>query len=209
MGLSICVGALADLMHADEEGAEWLREQLASVNDVLRTHGLPAHEEPETPIAPTRAGVDGFPYSWIHILRRAYAHSVVRPSKALRPLALDEDGSGDSEVSQLAHRGTTHLICHSDAEGLYVPVDFERVLIAESLPGSALGSTQRLMLELVRVAPALGITLTARELSDAEAEAINAELDTQPPFFRERTVWLALYEAARLPLEHGAAIVFQ
>jgi hypothetical protein len=38
---------------------------------------------------------------------------------------------------------------HSDAEGFYVPVDFERVIDAESmrLDGGWLGSTQRLQAE--------------------------------------------------------------
>lgn len=209
MGLSICVGALADLLEADEEGAKWLREGIAAANEVLEAHGLPAHEEPETPVAASRAGVDGFPYSWLHTLRRAYAHCVARPSKALTPLSPDEDGSDDSLVVQLANRMTSHLLCHSDAEGLYVPIDFERVLVDEALPGGVLGSTQRLMIELVKVAPFLQIPLVGDELTDAEADAINEDLASQPPFFRERTVWLSLYEAARLSLEHGAAIVFQ
>ena len=125
------------------------------------------------------------------------------------PLSPDDDGGDDSLIAPLTNRLTSHLLCHSDAEGMYVPIDFERVLVDESLPGGYLGSTQRLMRELITVAPHLDITLVGDELPDAEADAINEELHSQPPFFRERTVWLSLYEAARLSLEHGAAIAFQ
>ncbi len=207
MGLSVCVGVLAEM--DDEEGAEWLREQMATANSVLAAHGLPPHEEPQTPVEASRAALDGFPYSWIHTLRRAYAHCVMRPGKPLRLLRPDEDGADDPDVDRLAHELTSHLITHSDAEGLYLPIDFARVIVDESLTGGMLGSTPRLMRELVQVAPVLGIKLHGQELSDAEADIINGELESQPPLWRERAAWLQLYEAARLSLEHRAAIVFQ
>jgi hypothetical protein len=33
--------------------------------------------------------------------------------------------------------------------------------------------------------------------------------DAASPFFRERTAWLLLFEAARISVETGAAVVFQ
>jgi hypothetical protein len=208
MGLSIVVGALGEL-EDDEEGADWLRGQLALVDEVLRAHGLPGHEEPERIDARSRAEVAGFPYSWLHTLRRAYAHAVSQPSKPLRPLPPGADGGDDPALRRLQSDRTVHLIFHSDAEGFYVPVDFAKVLVDDGLPGMMLGSSSRLMVELVRMAPVLGIRLQGANLPDTEANAINEDAHDQPPFFRERTVWLNLFEAARLSLETGAAIVFQ
>ena len=42
MGLAVEVGMLADLMVHDTEGAEWLRESFAKVNEVLAENNLPA-----------------------------------------------------------------------------------------------------------------------------------------------------------------------
>jgi hypothetical protein len=99
---------------------------------------------------------------------------------------------------------------HSDAEGFYVPVDFPEVIVDESLPGAVLGSSQRLLAELRRVAPAIGVRMQGETLPDAEADAIHGEAeDQESPFFRERTAWLSLFEAARISVETGAAVVFQ
>jgi hypothetical protein len=44
MGLSVCVGYLADMLANDEEGAEWFREQLATINAALASRRLPSAE---------------------------------------------------------------------------------------------------------------------------------------------------------------------
>ena len=74
MGLSITVGILADLLENDPEGAEFVRGDFDIINEILRQNGLPKHEEPTSlPMLRDRSGVTGFPYSFLHYLRRFYA----------------------------------------------------------------------------------------------------------------------------------------
>lgn len=213
MGLAIGVGALADLLENDEEGAEWLREGLAAANRCLEAAGLPAHEEPaEIELPETRASLTSMPYSFIHYLRRAYAHRVADPGWMAGPLDEDEDPTDDPVLEEETEMLSSHLLCHSDAEGFYVPVDFDDVLFDESedgeLPGGMLGSSYRLLEELVLVAPALGIRLDDGQLSDAEARRIDDITSEDRGLFRELSSWLALYEAARISIAAKTAIVF-
>lgn len=227
MGLAVCVGMLAELLEDDPESAEGFEEELAEVNCVLAAAGLPPHTEPRGPLdLDSRASIDGFPYSFIHYLRRAYAHRVLSPDWMATPLADDVDPTADPKIQALLDGCESHLLCHSDAEGFYVPVDFDEVLFdgdggdeeeAEGdadieepagLPGGMLGSSQRLLEELVFVAPALGIRLDDGRLSDEEAERIDALIDEDDGLYREYVSWLLLYESARLSIEHRTAIVF-
>ncbi|MGN8080101.1 hypothetical protein [Variovorax sp. 22077] len=227
MGLAVCVGMLAELLEDDPESAEGFEEELAEVNRVLAAAGLPPHTEPRGPLElDSRASIDGFPYSFIHYLRRAYAHRVLSPDWMATPLADDVDPTADPKIQALLDGCESHLLCHSDAEGFYVPVDFDEVLFdgdggdeeeAEGdadieepagLPGGMLGSSQRLLEELVFVAPALGIRLDDGRLSDEEAERIDALIDEDDGLYREYVSWLLLYESARLSIEHRTAIVF-
>ena len=227
MGLAVCVGMLAELLEDDPESAEGFEEELAEVNRVLAAAELPPHTEPRGPLElDSRASIDGFPYSFIHYLRRAYAHRVLSPDWVATPLADDVDPTADPKIQALLDGCESHLLCHSDAEGFYVPVDFDEVLFdgdggdeeeAEGdadieepagLPGGMLGSSQRLLEELVFVAPALGIRLDDGRLSDEEAERIDALIDEDDGLYREYVSWLLLYESARLSIEHRTAIVF-
>ena len=227
MGLAVCVGMLAELLEDDPESAEGFEEELAEVNRVLAAAWLPPHTEPRGPLElDSRASIDGFPYSFIHYLRRAYAHRVLSPDWMATPLADDVDPTADPKIQALLDGCESHLLCHSDAEGFYVPVDFDEVLFdgdggdeeeAEGdadieepagLPGGMLGSSQRLLEELVFVAPALGIRLDDGRLSDEEAERIDALIDEDDGLYREYVSWLLLYESARLSIEHRTAIVF-
>ena len=227
MGLAVCVGMLAELLEDDPESAEGFEEELAEVNRVLAAAGLPPHTEPRGPLElDSRASIDGFPYSFIHYLRRAYAHRVLSPDWVATPLADDVDPTADPKIQALLDGCESHLLCHSDAEGFYVPVDFDEVLFdgdggdeeeAEGdadieepagLPGGMLGSSQRLLEELVFVAPALGTRLDDGRLSDEEAERIDALIDEDDGLYREYVSWLLLYESARLSIEHRTAIVF-
>lgn len=226
MGLAVCVGMLAELLEDDPESAEGFEEELAEVNRVLAAAGLPPHNEPRGPLElDSRASIDGFPYSFIHYLRRAYAHRVLSPDWMATPLADDVDPTADPKIQALLDGCESHLLCHSDAEGFYVPVDFDEVLFdgdggdeeeagdadieePAGLPGGMLGSSQRLLEELVFVAPALGIRLDDGRLSDEEAERIDALIDEDDGLYREYVSWLLLYESARLSIEHRTAIVF-
>jgi hypothetical protein len=51
MGLAITVGVLSDLLENDAEGAEWMEEELETVNVLLAANNLPAHVEPRDPLS--------------------------------------------------------------------------------------------------------------------------------------------------------------
>src|SRR5690242_1632466 len=114
MGLAIEVGMLADL-NENDEGAGWLRESLNKVNEVLAEHGLPSHSEPETvPELPNRASLLGFPYSFLHYLRRFAAHAATNPDWKPKPFSESEDPAEDPVVIDELAMLESHLLCHSD-----------------------------------------------------------------------------------------------
>lgn len=212
MGLAVSVGSLADLNANDPEGAEWLRDALSRVNALLAENNHPAHTEPEDlPALQSRAALESYPYSFLHYLRRFAAHASEHPNWTPKPFPKSEDPADDPVVERAAAMFDSHLLCHSDCEGFYVPIEFDSPLFSlgkDPVPGGMLGSSQGLMRELVAIAPFLGITLQGNSLSDAEAERINSGLEHEGPFWIESSVWLSLFEAARLSIEHRTAISF-
>jgi len=208
MGLSITVGILADLIENDPEGAEFVRDELDVINEVLRQHGLPIHEEPTSlPSLENRSELTDFPYSFLHYLWRFYARRIAYPDQIPPPVvgieALKRDPVPD-KIASPAH----HLLWHADGMGYYVPIDFPKVLEDRRIAGAGVGSSVRLRDELIGVAAPLGITLHDGQLSDADATALAEEPQGEGPYWIERLVWLTLFEAARLSIEHGAAIHF-
>jgi len=211
MGLAVEVGALAGLAEVDPEGAEWLEQGLAVANRLLAEAGLPQHTEPVAlAVPPSRASLCSFPYSFIHYLRYAYAHRVADPAWTAAPLPDSLEPCDDPIVQRELERMSSHLVCHSDAEGYYLPVEFTDLLFdeADELPGGVLGSSYRLASELVFVAPALGIALQNGQLSDEEAARVDTLSAIDEGLYREHAAWLALYEAARLSIACRTAIVF-
>jgi hypothetical protein len=208
MGLAINTHFLADMLANDPEGAEWIQRNVGMVNELLAERGLAPHVEPTTITTKPRQHCGSFPYSFLHYLRRVFAR--VHEELEVTPVVGDDDPTEDPAVEDATTLLDTHLLCHSDAEGYYVPIDFDEVIFdndKRGLPGGMLGSTQRLMAELVQSAPSIGITLDHGVLSDAEVDAINRDDDTGP-YWRERLVWLALFEAARVSLADKTMIVF-
>jgi hypothetical protein len=210
MGLAVSTGVLADLLANDSEGAGWMRKQVAVVNAILAAEGLPLHEEPVVS-GGTRARrhIASFPYSFLHYLRRAFAR--VREGLSLEPVKPDEDPAEDAAIEDVASMMDSHLVCHSDAEGFYVPLEFREVIFdteTRGLPGGMLGSSVRLLAELVEVAPALGIAMRDGRLGDDEAAKLADEDETSGPYWHERLVWLALYENARVSIANKSLLVF-
>ncbi|MEX0718718.1 MAG: hypothetical protein WD066_19140 [Planctomycetaceae bacterium] len=210
MGLAVGVGVLADTLENDSDGAQWFRESFESINEVLAENGLPPHQEPETlPPLDSRDTIGSFPYSWLHHLRRAAAYAAETPGWIATPFPESSDPATDPVVERRTFQLDSHLLCHSDCEGFYVPIRFEEVLFDDDrISGGMLGSSFVLLDELIAVAPALGIRLGGSELSDDEVERINGEVDDESPLWIEQAVWLSLFEAARLSVRHGTAICF-
>src|SRR5258708_7059535 len=117
MGLAVAVGALADLKKNNEEGAEWLRKSFEEANQVLVSEGVAPNYEPETvPPLRFRSSLDGYPYSFLHYLRRIYARLADNPKWKPVPCGEDEDPSEDAIVDSQCTLFNSHLLCHSDAE---------------------------------------------------------------------------------------------
>lgn len=213
MGLAIEIGCLSDLLKNDFESASWLEDDLDKANRILLHHGLPLHVEPrDLPDLQCRAEIMSFPYSFLHYLRHAYAYRSRIPSWLASPLGDSYDFATDTVLSEEGKFMKSHLLCHSDAEGLYLPVDFDDVLFSGDgveLPGDMIGSSYRLFEELVVVAPALGIQLDIEAgLDDSEAARLNILAGSDDRLVREIITWFALYEASRLSIIHRTAIVF-
>ena len=216
MGLSLSVGILVDLADEDEEGLAHWKQVFGRLQAVLRKNGLPTHSEPDqAEDLPWSRDMIG--YSGLHWLRRIAAHLWVK--KALPPPG-DEAAPEDPVLIQLyesaavpAGPGYEHLIHHSDAEGLYLPVDFEHPIVcAESVvPGGSIGSTPRLQNELQRLARALEVPLNLDSDDDEVVEAASSPATTGPKwkqYGKESHSLLALWGACEMSLGRKAAIVF-
>lgn len=206
MGLGIDVGALAYAKEHDPEGAEWIASDLAALNALLAAEGLPAHHEPETFEGQLLPHIGSFPYSFLHYLRRAFSHTRSgRPP--LEPAPADFDPGTDPHIDEeLTLFMSSHLCCHSDVEGYYLPIDFHDVLYGD-IPGGMVGSSHALLRELLVVAPLLAIPLTGTTISEATAQEL-ARTGDDHPYHRERIVWGALFANALASIEHGSAIRF-
>ncbi|MGW1148882.1 hypothetical protein ACWD6I_28535 [Streptomyces sp. NPDC002454] len=201
MGLSISVGLLYDQKRNDPEGYAHHRRAFDRLALALRAEGVDWGEPEITdpPTAHTHSG--GFPYGDLMRLRRAY---VLSPSSGEAPLppAPPVDGPAwrrDLErIEDETMMFASHLLCHSDSSGYYVPVDFADPLLLRPESGVAgggmVGSTHRLLQELDRVAAALGAP-----------DAVPADGDPHAP---ERRALHQLRAACRAGIAGGHALVF-
>ncbi|WP_328397385.1 hypothetical protein [Nocardia sp. NBC_00416] len=201
------------LQDNDPEELDEVRNDLRALNELLAGEGLPIHDEPTAVgSATSRSLLGSVPYSFVHYLRRAYARAHEYPDQPLAPVAEGEDPADDSAVDALTYMFESHLLCHSDCEGYYVPVEFDEVLYPDDelgLPGTMVGSSTGLLRELVYVATYLGITLVDGELPDSEIERLHREhAAAEHPLYRERETWLLFYEAARVSVANSTVITF-
>jgi hypothetical protein len=219
MGLSIEVGIVADLLVNDEEGAEHFQQEFSALSRHLTSIHLQPHVEP--PDVEVWSG-DMHGYSGLHYLRRLAAH--LHYTQTL-PAPGDENSARgallqryytdfDRSDTQQAFGAYDHLIIHSDAEGYYIPQDFERVIIpGESCPvaGGMVGSSQRLRKECEKIAAVLQLPLELqagdeRVFNAAESQGTGATVWER--YGRESYSCLQLYHAAGHSVSTHAAIVF-
>jgi hypothetical protein len=215
MGLAVSVGQLAFLHAHDPEGVEGLREALRAVNRVLAENGLPPHTEPESlPEIEDRVPLGSMPYSWLHYARRAVAYAM-QPGRPFLPLREGEQPSEDPVYDDVLSSFRSHIICHSDCEGFYVPIDFPEPLydvLDDGEPGviqgGILGSSQGGLRELLLAAPLLDMRLVGGRLGDEQAGAICREPEGAHPHWIARQAWLYMHERLRQSVEYGAAAMF-
>lgn len=217
MSLFVSVGIITDVAH-DEEGVAAFQASLDGLSAGLADKGLTWREPDGSSAVEMRPHVGGFPYSCLHYLRRVYA--LVDNGEPVTPARGEEDLARDRHwIEESTEMVESHLLSHSDHAGYYVPVDFgDHPVFLSGVEGDGMvGSSQRLLSELCWCAPALGIRLdtaassagadTDDELSDAEAARLFA-LPPEADFATESMVWLTLYEACRVSIASGHAIVF-
>lgn len=211
MGLAIKIGKLADLCQNNPEGAKSVEQALEKVNNLLVQNGLAEHAEAlSLPDRSNRAKIMEFPYAYLHYLRRLAGNLAADTHWQPIPCPDDEDPAEDPVAYAEGSKLESHLLCHSDCEGFYVPVDFPEPLFDENeeVAGGILGSSPGLMRELLVVAAPLGIAVVGNKLSDSEAERILSRIDAGDPFKKELIVWIALFEASRLSVDNLTAICF-
>lgn len=213
MGLAIEVGVRTECRHGDSEAAEQFECDLELIDEKLRERGLPEHQEPESldPPPESRASITSFPFSWLHHLRRFAAHVMRDPKWVPYPVEPGEDPAEDPVLQQMYRRMDSHLLCHSDRQGYYIPVDFEELILDpdHEISGGIVGSSQKLREELLALVEHLEIDVDdSGQLPDDVAEEIAKQRPTGVPFAVERLVWLALWEAARISIERDTAVVF-
>jgi hypothetical protein len=208
MGLAITVGN--PCIGYDEEGEEHYQRQFEKLATALAAKG---HDwtPPDTapPVGQARSHVGSFPYSCLHYLRRAYALEYA--GQPVTPVVDGDLKSADRYVDDAAYMFDSHLLCHADDAGYYVPVPIQDPAFLPSDSGVAgggmVGSSQGLLGELRRIAAGIGVRLEPDgTLSDAEAERLDH--NDGDPYATEQMVWLTLHEACRVSIATGHAVVF-
>lgn len=212
MGLGISVGMLCDQARNDPEGFEVHRDEFETLSQALAQEGI-EWSEPE--VIHTSGEHDysaGFPYSYLMHLRRAFALAQLGEEVTPVSAVSDEQYARDMvKVDDEMAMFSSHLLCHADYAGYYVPVDFADPLFlpeeAKVAGAGMVGSSQQLLAELVGLAGTIGIRLDAAGVLSAADEAALVAADGEE-FDAERYTWLQLYRACLASVESGHAIVF-
>ena len=220
MGLNVIVGV----------GGAAYNKQFAAINTALRAIGLPPHIEPENPPSPLPKEFELYGYTGLHYLRRIAAYLIAGeklppPGDESAPeddvlLQCYEDQDVELHVTpdgMVGQPGTVlefdHLMTHSDAEGYYIPVDFDRVIHTSPIMhigGQFIGSSKSLMSECERLAKALELPLDL----DPDSEEVQSAPEDQGigdgwrKYGIEALTCLSLYHAARLSISHRCAMIF-
>jgi len=168
-------------------------------------NGQAKHTEPsEIPEIELRS-IGSFPYSYLHYLRRVFALDKI--GKAITPLSGDLKPEDDELIREAYQSLDSHLLCHADDEGYYVPVEFNDVIFDEAVPGGMLGSSQKLLSEIISIAQHIDVDVNGQDISTTTKEAL-AKADESHQFSIERTVWFNLFENCKISLEHNTVISF-
>ena len=224
MGLEICVGIPSELRESDPEYVEYFEQQLAAVNDVLDSFGLPEHTEPFDLEDERTFECEMYGYSGLHYLRRLAAHLAL---KGELPPPGDETSASDTVLGdyykifeasfaqgKAAGMPFQHLIVHGDAEGYYLPVEFEEVLIPDAsleIAGGMIGSSQMLLKECRELAEALELPADLSLDDERLWEAPETQGEGETKWERygvESFTCLRLMRACEVSVETGAAVVF-
>jgi hypothetical protein len=216
MSLSISL-AVELVKDRDANSNKRWTQEIEDINRVLSLNGYPQHVEPDLIEATINyRGSVNIPYSWVHYLRRAVAYAINSPEE-FSSLGDGEAPINDECYEEESYNFSSHLICHSDDGGYYVPVNFPEPLFDREnrLLGGFLGSSQQALIELIQTAPLLEILLKDDNISpQQEAAILNAGLEEDDPYYEyhpywiERVTWLYFFDRLQLSVKLGSALVF-
>ncbi|HEX8557619.1 MAG TPA: hypothetical protein VF668_05930 [Pyrinomonadaceae bacterium] len=228
MGLTICVGLPPEAREGDPEYLEYFDGQVEAVNGVLDSFGLPEYQEPFDIEEGRTFECELYGDSGLHCLRRLAAHLAL---KGELPPPGDETAADDPVLGdyykifdasfaqgQAGAMPFQHLIVHGDAEGYYLPVEFEEVIIPDAsleIAGGMLGSSHALLRECRELARALEIPEALSPDDEALWEAADNQGEdaaeggaTWERYGVESQACLCLMRACEASIETGAAVVF-
>lgn len=210
MGLSIEVFHLAWILETEDDPnfISQIEASYEALNQALVRNNLPSFHEPEVRANDRlRHWLQDFSYRDLHYLRRFYAHA--RHNPLVIPAPPGEERPSLDPILDAVSSPEHHLLEHSDNGGFYVPIEFDSVIYDPEVEGEAIGSSHKLMAELLWIAPFLDIHIEDGTLTDAEAERVNDMVRSQQdPYEIEKAVWIALFESARISIQYNTAIVF-
>ena len=224
LGLAIYVGVPSEIRESDPEYVAYFEEQVEAINGVLESFDLPPHREPFDLEDERTFECEMYGYSGLHYLRRIAAYLAL--GRELPPPG-DDGAASDSVLGdyykifdasfargQAAGMAFQHLIVHGDAEGYYLPVEFEDVIIPDpslEIAGEMLGSSHALLRECRELAQALELPA---ELSVDDEQlwlAADSQGEGEAKWERygvESFTCLRLIRACEASIETGAAVVF-
>lgn len=224
MGLAICVGIPSEVRESDPEYLEYFERQMEAVNGVLESFGLSEHSEPLDIEDERTAEFEMYGYWGLHYLRRLAAHLAL---KGELPPPGDEEAASDPVLNDYYRifdasfaQGTAtgipfqHLIVHGDAEGYYLPVEFDDVIIPDAsleIAGGMLGSSHALLRECRELAQALELPEDLSLEDERVWQAVENQGEGESKWERygvESYTCLALIEACEASVDTGAAVVF-
>jgi hypothetical protein len=198
MALSITVG----VPRTSER--DQLLSQLARLADVVRDEGVDWVEPESSRLVYSK----GLSYGAVAALKRVAAR--IAAGEDVPPLGPGGLTAQDREfIDDEASLLRSHLICHSDSDGYYIPVALSEPLFVDPSHGIAgggvVGSTEALTRELVACASAIGIEVQAAGSVDVDAVLATPY---KHPQYAEKVAWARLYAACEVSTRTGSAIVF-
>ena len=224
MGLTICVGLPSEVRESDPEYLEYFDGQVEAVNGVLDSFGLPEYQEPFDIEDERTFELDMLGYDGLHYLRRLAAHLALKgelppPGEgdpASDPVLNDYYRIFDASFARGQATGMPfqHLIVHGDAEGYYLPVEFEDVIIPDAsleIDGGMLGSSHALLGECRELARQLELPEDLSPDDEAFDEVFENQGLGDAKWERYRVesyTCLGLMRACEASIATGAAVVF-
>ena len=224
MGLALCVGVPSEIRESDPEYVAYFEEQVEAINGVLESFGLPPHQEPFDVEDERTFECELVGDSGLHYLKRLAAHLAL--GKELPPPG-DDEAASDPVLNDYYHifdasfaRGEAagipfqHLIVHGDAEGYYLPVEFDDVIIPDAsleIAGGMLGSSHALLRECRELAQSLELPEDLSLEDERVWQAVESQGEGEAKWEQygvESHTCLALIKACEASVETGAAVVF-